>query len=270
MKNLYAFFALILFSNPLFAQTIENGSFEDWSLEMAYETDTLDHWKTVYDYFNETQPAVESNVAKDGNSSLLMEPSDYGIFNVKYEMPFMEIEPNVVLRGYYQAEIASGDSAEIAVIYKAANGDELTRASHYVTASANSWTFFQLDLKRNGNADSIVISLRPSFADLETKFWVDDLAFDQFVSTKEAIGYNIEAYPNPAENVLFIQYNGKTPIPSGMRLLDLNGREVKRIASSGLSSGNALKVDLNGVENGMYLLEMSGSHGTHVEKVLIR
>lgn len=67
-------------------------------------------------------------------------------------------------------------------------------------------------------------------------------------------------YPNPTNSYLYIR-NGN--IKSGIwKVIDVSGRLIKTLASSNLSEG----INLQGIENGLYLVSISDNAGNQVEE----
>jgi hypothetical protein len=70
---------------------------------------------------------------------------------------------------------------------------------------------------------------------------------------------SIAAWPNPANDQLFLAIDSKRIAQADLRLTDLTGRVVRTLPAASLASGaNRLVVDLNGLAEGMYQLSIAG------------
>ncbi|SFT79224.1 Por secretion system C-terminal sorting domain-containing protein [Lishizhenia tianjinensis] len=78
----------------------------------------------------------------------------------------------------------------------------------------------------------------------------------------------LEVYPNPASDVLNIVSNTEHE-DMEILLMDLNGRVVLK-SSSVLMAGNAVKLDLSSVTEGMYMLTVANANKTATFKVVVK
>jgi hypothetical protein len=69
----------------------------------------------------------------------------------------------------------------------------------------------------------------------------------------------VAAWPNPANDQLFLSIESKRVAQAELRLTDLTGRVVRTLPATSLAAGNnRLVFDLNGVSSGMYQLTIAG------------
>jgi len=74
------------------------------------------------------------------------------------------------------------------------------------------------------------------------------------------------AYPNPASEKLTIEvdsYGNQTLL---LNLISLNGTIVRQLSLTGQSR---VSFDLNGLENGLYLLQLTGNDGSVSKRIII-
>lgn len=70
---------------------------------------------------------------------------------------------------------------------------------------------------------------------------------------------SLNAWPNPANDQLFIDLNSAETFQADVRLLDMMGREVRVLSGSSLASGNSrLTLDVSDVTTGSYILAIQG------------
>lgn len=106
--------------------------------------------------------------------------------------------------------------------------------------------------------DTIVQYLTPRLAiglDLGTS-----VGINKFISDE-----NIEVYPNPATDILRVQYRNGIKMLESVRLLDLSGRVVKNYTDI-----NAIDFEMrrDGITPGLYILQVSVANGVVNKKIL--
>lgn len=77
----------------------------------------------------------------------------------------------------------------------------------------------------------------------------------------------INVYPNPAVNEVNFDYTFKAATEASVRVLDITGREVYTQAFGKQAAGKqTLKVDVSGLQNGMYTIELITDNAKAVSK----
>ena len=81
---------------------------------------------------------------------------------------------------------------------------------------------------------------------------------------------NGKTYPNPATDVVHVQYSLKTPAVIALKVRDLSGRELMT-ENLGIQSvgGHELDVNVSTLPAGSYLLELSGDQQRLVQKISV-
>lgn len=82
---------------------------------------------------------------------------------------------------------------------------------------------------------------------------------------EEEMNNSWNVFPNPAENMITIEYNTLTP--SSISIKDLSGKEVK--ANIAPVSGKT-NVDLSGIRSGVYFVEIISESGRSSKKLIIK
>lgn len=100
-------------------------------------------------------------------------------------------------------------------------------------------------------------------------FFIDDISIGGSGSTEinENADQSIHIYPNPAQNVLFINFEEESRKEALINIVDLNGRLVKTINNENTNSG--LSVDISNLSTGMYTIRFMYDNKVLVKKLSI-
>ncbi len=88
------------------------------------------------------------------------------------------------------------------------------------------------------------------------------------VETSDAL--TVSVYPNPARDVIHINYSIEKPGTIHLEIYDLAGHVVSRMAYEVQSNNNKITWDAKGLARGSYLLRASSSSSVHVTKLFIQ
>ena len=92
---------------------------------------------------------------------------------------------------------------------------------------------------------------------------VDNFSVSQVLSNDNFIESSFSIYPNPVKSTLNIQ-NELFNESFNVTISDLNGRTIKNINSS----NNDLTIDMNDIQNGIYLVSVKTEKGSFVKKIV--
>jgi hypothetical protein len=88
------------------------------------------------------------------------------------------------------------------------------------------------------------------------------------IATQAFDNLKVTMFPNPANDLLALQYNGLLRETIKVQMFDLSGKLVKETA---INQGSTISyIDVSTFYNGMYLVHLSNSEFTSVQKVLIK
>lgn len=93
---------------------------------------------------------------------------------------------------------------------------------------------------------------------------IDTFSVDRTLGTQDFFAANYAVYPNPATDVLNINSKNNMTI-NDMQITDLNGRVVKSVKGTGVSTSQINISDLN---SGVYFLKITSDLGTGTTKVV--
>lgn len=81
---------------------------------------------------------------------------------------------------------------------------------------------------------------------------------------------NVGVFPNPANSYLTVNFElTDASVPTQIRLLDMNGRQVKSITSNFMNSGvNQIKTDVSDLNQGVYLLQITAGNKSITKRVV--
>lgn len=105
-------------------------------------------------------------------------------------------------------------------------------------------------------------------------FFTDDKTFrlkvNTAVSTEELnSGKAIQIYPNPANNMVFIDLRSDAPVKMKAHLYDITGREVMAAMEWALQNGsNRLLLSTTELNNGIYILQITDGSGRSLTRSL--
>ena len=79
-----------------------------------------------------------------------------------------------------------------------------------------------------------------------------------------------KVYPNPASDLLHVNWYSETAGPASIQLTDLTGRKVAAYTTSSVQGKNTFDLPLQKLSSGMYLLKLESSDNTFQQKVMIQ
>jgi len=270
MKNATSLLVVVLLglSTATYAQNLKNPSFEDWSTDQILAYDTADHWRSNYIYGLAEQSVVESSDAQDGSKSVLLQNSDFGQpGDLRQAIPNVAFDEDAFV-GYYKTDLQKNDSALIRVTYQKGTDQVLSTSEMYIKTNTTDWTYFQIKLDKKNGADSIVVYFHSSIESKDNKFWIDNLGFDNFVSTEGPSINETSVFPNPAKDLLNIHF-GRNEGSANISLIDMTGRVVYQ-ANNETITANGHQIQTAGYEPGMYLIRTDINGVLSVSQVIIK
>lgn len=98
-----------------------------------------------------------------------------------------------------------------------------------------------------------------------TQYFYIDNPMPDGVTDIVASGLSLEAYPNPASNVVYVDLAGMTQVNGNIHILDALGRVVKNIPCTKAHT----EVTLNGLANGIYTVLYTDNSGNKLQSRLV-
>jgi hypothetical protein len=81
--------------------------------------------------------------------------------------------------------------------------------------------------------------------------------------------YNVEAYPNPVHDQLRIEFSSLKSNQFNLMLTDIAGRTLRNIKMNAEEGFNHLDMDMSGLSEGLYLLNVQGPDGNHQIRIVV-
>lgn len=296
MKKIIVLIFALYCANTLFAQSIPNPSFENWTFKNSKYYDP-DGWNTHNPTTSQANVITcsrgSNNPAPNAGIAYLMLTSksisgnvdpgiattgildyDFGVISSGY--PFTS-RPSK-LTGKWQYMGYNGDNGVVAVVLtkQNANGgkDTIAACYHFLQGMQMSWADFSLDLNYQStqNPDSclIVFSSSNESPKVGSYLYVDALSFVGTSSMNEMSNFESHSvYPNPAKDRLTIECNLKQNTLVQFVVMDVQGKKVK-VQEFALNIGqNKVSIDLSDVQKGIYFVQMKSDGESLCQKFVV-
>lgn len=291
--HINAIFWLMLFiaasTSTLLSQNIPNGDFEQWTpsgKEPPFNWEEPTGWKTnnaVVEFIGATVRRggmdgdyyckIEStNIFGNKVPGMLVLGSptlDFSTYSVNAITGGMALtgEPPTKLTGRYQfTSTSAGDKAAVAYILKKYNNETNQRDTiginmKLLDLNPDSFVDFSMDITKNmsqENPDSIIViflSSNPMNVLEGGSLRIDDVNLvygtDDVESEVTENGFSV--FPNPANDLLTIEFPENAPANSTIEIIDLAGK----LYSTFPNKPNGSKIDISGIPNGVYIVKAS-------------
>jgi hypothetical protein len=82
--------------------------------------------------------------------------------------------------------------------------------------------------------------------------------------------WSVQVYPNPASGIFNIDMKTRNSSPVNLIMLDAYGKEVYRNENVSIQEYKSLSIDLNGISDGIYLLNIKGNGINMIRKIMIQ
>lgn len=170
--------------------------------------------------------------------AVVVPPFSFGEFSSDYlEVPAVDLTLQVQLP----------DGTPVASYSAPLNGLGLADAALVAVASG----FLNPSNNSNGPSFGIWVAL-PSGGDLVELPLATGVAENELLS-------RLNVWPNPSNDILFIDMDSKLNTQADIRLLDMTGRDVLALGSRSIANGaSRISLDVSGLSNGSYVLSIRG------------
>lgn len=290
MKKIYFSLLTLFFTTSLIAQTVPNGSFENWNNSAGYPEP--DGWATLnifalfsggdYGVTQETPGAVGSSYARltctadvDGLPTAAL--AFTGVFDVfggtgSTGFPVNNL-PNF-LSGQYRSVVNGDDLAGVACFFTRWNAnagvsDTLAVGILEITQSQSSWLNFDVPIMPllDGTPDSCTIFLVAgggNAPEVGNYFDVDDLHFTGgAASVNELTQAPFNAWPNPLSNLLQLDLSTMENM-NDVTIYDTQGRMMNQWQLGATQT----TLDVAHLPAGCYILHVSNRKGRWTQSIL--
>ncbi|MEK7254728.1 MAG: T9SS type A sorting domain-containing protein [Bacteroidota bacterium] len=280
------------------ATPFPNGGFENWTDVISEEPDG--GWLTSNFFNSFSEPSVtKTSDAYSGNYAIRLEnkptlggpPNSFAILgDLSPEGPphggFPLVNQPIKISGYYKYSPLGADSSIfIASFSKWNSGSQQTDSLGTVTISlpaAGAYTYFEIpfDTAWTAQADTMLFGFSPSYLDVDSAsitlgslLQVDELALE-FVSgvvvrLSDYLSL-VDAFPNPASNVLHLNFALAEQTPIHAMIFNEEGKNIKSF-DAGIKRGEVhLALPVNDLNAGHYFFSILTERGRWSGKFIVR
>ncbi len=279
LLSMFAF----LFSISLLAQVVPNGGFESWT------NGNPDNW-----YADNVPtivvPVTQSSTAHSGSSSAKGTVTNYlgGVLEPLIQSGitatgFAVTQRYKTVTGYYQFSPVQGDIFGLNfILYK--SGSPIAAGAAIITATASSWTQFNIDFSylTNETPDNCILQFLidgPNGTDYHagSYFLLDDVNLTgtatsvndkNITPAKFALNQN---YPNPFNPSTKIQYNIPENSFVSLKVYNTIGKEVANLVNNVVPAGtHEVLFDASGLNSGVYFYTLrAGNNFVQTRKMIL-
>lgn len=273
-KNLLTAILLVLFSGNLFSQNVLNPGFESW---------TTGHPNNWYDNgFNPYYTVVQSTDAHSGTYAAKGQVVPVGSFTLP---PTLSSSPNgsygftmtqafTTLDFWYKFISDSSDVLDVtAVVYDISHF--IIGTGNFQFGAAGSYAHGTVTVTYTGsnpascNVFFTINNTISSHTHAGSYFILDDVAMTNPSGIQTPVGSTefLSAFPNPASNVVTINYSLKNSSEVNIGLFDVTGREL---IHSSFHHGTGMyqqPIDLSDISAGIYLCKMQTDNLTETRLI---
>ncbi len=290
MKRFYILFANLIFATSLIAQTVPNGSFENWNNTNGYPEP--DGWATFnvfalfsgsdYGVTQETPGAVGSSYARltcvadaDGlPSPALAFTGTLDIFGGTGTSGFPVNNLPNFLSGQYRSVVNGDDIAGVLCFFTRWNAgagvsDTLALGSLEITQTESNWLSFDMPIvpMMAGTPDSCTIFLIAgggNAPEVGNYLDIDDLHFTGGTSSiDENTQAQFSAWPNPMTNLLRLDLSAMENV-NEVTIYDTQGRLMEQWQLGSTQT----TLDVAHLPAGCYLLHLSNRRGRWTQPLI--
>ena len=103
-----------------------------------------------------------------------------------------------------------------------------------------------------------------TFGGWEANYSVGNLGFDETTGI-----HNVNIYPNPAKDMLKIQFTVDTPRDFSIELLSVTGQQIQTTSMNDFVGNYTNTLDLSHLSKGIYILKINHTLGNYTQKLVI-
>lgn len=259
------------------AQNINNGGFENWTLDSNLDTIPDDWWGLTFkstDSYSGKYAALVKGVPMCGIAPGIMvngiAPSNFWSAPLAGGTPISTKFNS--FNGYYKNAIfCESDSSIITIIFKKYNviynKIDTIGYGQQVLAHVTNYTAFQVnitDMQPGIRPDSVIVRFESSKYNCFTmdsvnfntaSLYIDEVSFEREIPmtvSENETKNEVKIYPNPFSNTTVLTVSNSMDEVC-VELVDINGKIVKTIVGN---NTNRLLIDRNGLADGTYVYRL--------------
>ncbi len=171
-----------------------------------------------------------------------------------------------------EIKVSDDCGATWTTVWSKSGSDLATAASsaqNYYPVAAD-WQTVSVDISAYNSASEILIEFVGT-SDFGNNLYVDNIQFQNntYVGLEEELISNFELFPNPANEVLSVNFNLDSDSDVQISVLDISGRQVTEMTQE-LSQGyQNIQLDVASLKAGAYIVEVTANGTTTREQLII-
>lgn len=239
-------------------------------------------------YFKRGKWQVTDEVFYDGDNSLTIAPYEKYQTNqsdtlILFPMEIKDDLEKYILHFMNIAEVFQNDDALIEVSFDnmetweeiASYNEQMYEYWQDGIVNANDWRYEIIEIPLADHKDSDRMYVRFRFASnsfAESNGWyIDRVKIDEIITgVDEEVTGSLNVYPNPASEIITIRYNNIFyKNINEISIYDLFGNKFNFTDHLIQISKNELKLNVNELTSGVYILQIKDNNKTYVEKINI-
>ncbi len=215
------------------------------------------------------------NTSSGGNMSLMWEKLDLSATSgnsIVFDMAYAQYTSE---NDRLQIEVSTDCGTTWNSVYNKAGSQLSTRGattSFYIPGS-NDWRTETVDISSYDGSAELMVRFTGT-SNYGNNLYVDNVQFrnDTYVGLEEnKLTNDFRFYPNPADKNLNIEFELAAEAEVSIKVLDITGREVLKLASETLSNGNHTQsISVESLPAGTYFVELSIDGNVSVEKLMVK
>ncbi len=237
----------------------------------AYSGNTALELRNAWNF--STNTGIAGAVALDEDTVF----SAWGLSNLvpTYGTQFNPFEP-VNFKFHYKFHPVNGDSASVEIVLWDSSGYQVAEGLAVITDSASTYTLMTVPINYSitGGAAFYSFTIRNFYSSepgshqpsLGTRFIVDNIGFNYFSASADNTTKNdrqINVYPNPARS--WINIDAQAFKNTHFKIHSIIGQTILE----GNLQPNSNTIDLNGFEEGVYILEINSDDNTEFHTIIV-
>lgn len=270
-KILFAF--VFLMSTTAFSQVVPNGGFEEWETNQQGGLQPVGWLAPMNSTVTQNVMQVPGNNGEYAAKLEVVEIQGIGAISATLiSEPFAVNERYAKLKAYVKGNPVGGDSLYMVVGMYLGEDEVVGGGGAYIAEEVENFTEVTVNIfyDQPDVPDSCIITFvagNPTgFGTEGTTFTVDDVSLSGIADVGELspvfdrIG---DVYPSPAFSDIAVPFTLKEPDAVSVQVFDMQGRlMISRDAASFGQGSHEIRVNVSGLETGMYMYRLIPSEGT--------
>ncbi|MBD2754329.1 T9SS type A sorting domain-containing protein [Spirosoma sp. BT704] len=143
------------------------------------------------------------------------------------------------------------------------------------TTPTNQWQEMTVTMSQLGNPAQIKRLNFQNYSSNNVTVYFDNIRLESVSGAREAVETSegiaeLLVFPNPSVGLVTVRYVAQRTEPIQIRVVNVNGTILQHQDEQAKPGENAFQLDMRERSVGAYLIQLQGTEGTHVRKMLIQ